>query len=111
MREHPALSLWAAGGPIRPARRPAFATVSSRGYTDHMRQTAAEGEMRTLIVTGPARDLLYEHFNRLYWGRGVLVVKDRRAGERRGRQADVAGERRNADRRRSSAWVVPPDAA
>lgn len=78
-----------------------------------MRQTAPETEPRTLIVTGPARDLLYEHFSRLFWGRGVLVVKDRREGERRAAAAAVSDERRQADRRRRAPdWIVPPpDAA
>jgi hypothetical protein len=78
-----------------------------------MRQTATQTEPRTLVVTGPARDLLYEHFSRLFWGRGVVVVKDRREAERRAANAAVSGERRQADRRRRSPdWIVPPpDAA
>jgi len=78
-----------------------------------MRQTATQTEPRTLVVTGPARDLLYEHFNRLFWGRGVVVVKDRRDGERRAARAGVSDERRQADRRRRPPdWIVPPpDAA
>jgi hypothetical protein len=78
-----------------------------------MRQTATQTEPRTLVVTGPARDLLYEHFSRLFWGRGVVVVKDRREGERRTARSGVSEERRQADRRRRPPdWVVPPpDAA
>lgn len=78
-----------------------------------MRQTATQTEPRTLVVTGPARDLLYEHFSRLFWGRGVAVVKDRREGERRAARSAVSEERRRADRRRRPPdWVVPPpDAA
>ncbi len=78
-----------------------------------MRQTATQTEPRTLVVTGPARDLLYEHFSRLFWGRGVVVVKDRRDGERRAARSAVSEERRQADRRgRPPDWVVPPpDAA
>jgi len=78
-----------------------------------MRQTATQSEPRTLVVTGPARDLLYEHFSRLFWGRGVVVVKDRREGERRAVRSGVSEERRQADRRRRPPdWVVPPpDAA
>jgi hypothetical protein len=75
---------------------------------------ARDSELRTLVVTGPARDLLYEHFSRLYWGRGVVVVKDRRDdGERRAGRSAVAEERREADRRRRPPdWIVPPpDAA
>jgi len=74
-----------------------------------MRQTAAETEPRTLVVTGPARDLLYEHFSRLFWGRGVVVVKDRREGERRAARSGVSEERRRAERRRRRPdWIVPP---
>lgn len=78
-----------------------------------MRQTATQTEPRTLVVTGPARELLYEHFSRLFWGRGVVVVKDRREAERRAERSGVSEERRQADRRRRPAdWVVPPpDAA
>ena len=77
-----------------------------------MRQTT-DTEPRMLIVTGPARDLLYGHFSRLFWGRGVVVTKDRRVGERHVATSRASGERRQADRRRRSPdWVVPPpDAA
>jgi hypothetical protein len=78
------------------------------GYTQDV-QTTAETQPRTLIVTGPARDLLYEHFSRLFWGRGVVVVKDRRQGERRRPSSAGSLERRRADRRRRPPdWIVPP---
>ncbi|HZL64555.1 MAG TPA: hypothetical protein VFD50_06400 [Thermoleophilia bacterium] len=64
-----------------------------------------------LVVTGPQRDQLYDHFRHLFWGRdGVEVVKDRRAGERRCEAGSVGFDRRTRDRRRSRpAWIVPPD--
>lgn len=70
----------------------------------------ATAPSHTLLVTGPDRDRLYEHFARLFRGRAdVSVLKDRRHGERRGARTPVAGERRTAERRRGSpAWVVPP---
>jgi hypothetical protein len=63
-----------------------------------------------LIVTGEARDLLFEHFARLFDGRSdVRVVKDRRQGERRRRREPVAADRRVSERRhRPPAWVFPP---
>ena len=64
-----------------------------------------------LVVTGPQRDLLYEHFRQLFWGRdGVEVVKDRRTEERRREPASVGLDRRTRERRRERpVWVVPPD--
>jgi hypothetical protein len=64
-----------------------------------------------LVVTGPQRDLLYDHFRHLFWGRdGVEVVKDRRTGERRRESASIGFDRRTRDRRRARPdWVVPPD--
>jgi hypothetical protein len=64
-----------------------------------------------LVVTGPERDLLYDHFRHLFWGRdGVEVVKDRRGGERRREAGSVGFDRRKRERRRSRpAWIVPPD--
>ena len=64
-----------------------------------------------LVVTGPERDLLYDHFRHLFWGRdGVEVVKDRRAGERRREAASIGFDRRTRDRRRARpVWIVPPD--
>lgn len=64
-----------------------------------------------LVVTGPERDLLYDHFRQLFWGRdGVDVVKDRRSGERRRGSASVGFERRTRERRHARpAWIVPPD--
>ncbi len=63
-----------------------------------------------LVVTGPARDRLYERFRRLFWGReGVEVIKDRRIAERRRDRAQVAAERRARERRRAAPdWLVPP---
>ena len=65
----------------------------------------------TLVVRGPAQDLLYGHFARLFEGReGVLVIKDRRRDERRRSAYPVTEERRRRERRgRVSGWLVPPD--
>jgi hypothetical protein len=72
-------------------------------------RTVAETEPRTLVVTGPARGRLYERFSRLYWGRGVEVVVDRRVGDRRMTGRAVGEERRRGDRRRRPPdWVFPP---
>jgi hypothetical protein len=67
--------------------------------------------VHVLVVTGPQRDRLYERFHEAYAGRGdVLVVKDRRMGERRRTARVVPEDRRHADRRRSAPWMVfPPD--
>jgi hypothetical protein len=64
-----------------------------------------------LVVTGPARDLLFARFSRLYHGRSdVGVIKDRRMAERRQELASVAGERRREQRRRGGGWLFPePD--
>jgi len=64
----------------------------------------------TLVVTGPARDRLFERFRLLFWGRAdVEVVKDRRVTERRGDRARVAAERRTRERRRLAPdWLAPP---
>lgn len=71
---------------------------------------AQEERHSILIVTGPARDRLYERFAALYRYRSdVLVIKDRRLGERRGCCTVFADDRRQAERRRcSSGWVFPP---
>jgi len=63
----------------------------------------------TLIVSGPERDRLYEHFLQLFRGRDdVVVVKDRRYGERRRRRAAIHPERRGGERRRREPdWIVP----
>jgi hypothetical protein len=66
--------------------------------------------IRELIVTGPARERLFELFSRVYAGRNdVRVVMDRRCAPRR-RRAEAAGaERRRAERRDGPpAWVFPP---
>jgi len=64
-----------------------------------------------LVVTGPARDRLYDHFRHLFYGRDdVLIIKDRRVRERRVRRLADGGERRGAERRDGPpTWVVPPD--
>jgi hypothetical protein len=71
----------------------------------------ADSQVWHLLVTGPARDLLYAHFSRLFYGHeGVLVIKDRRYGERRAARRSVPRERRSRERRRQDPdWVVPPD--
>ena len=67
-------------------------------------------EVRRLVVTGPARDQLFEHFSRLFYGHDdVVVMKDRRHGDRRASRLPVPHERRGGDRRRRPPdWVVPP---
>lgn len=72
---------------------------------------ANEGTVHELIVTGPARDQLYERFLTLYAGhQDVRVIKDRRCGERRRKWRAVAVDRRRADRRRRSpTWAFPPE--
>ena len=61
-----------------------------------------------LVVTGPARDLLYAHFARLYFGRSdVKVIKDRRATERRRDLSGAEAERGCEERRRSGGWLFP----
>ncbi len=67
--------------------------------------------VHVLVVTGPQRERLYERFREIYLGRDdVLVVKDRRGGERRRVMRPVSPERRRADRRRAAPWMTfPPD--
>ena len=62
-----------------------------------------------LVVTGPARDRLYQRFNDLFWGRdGVEVIKDRRLAERRRDRSKSAVERRSRERRCAAPdWMVP----
>jgi hypothetical protein len=63
-----------------------------------------------LVVTGPARERLYERFQRLFYGRGdVEVVCDRRKGERRWSDGHMTPERRTHERRHRVTWVVPPE--
>jgi hypothetical protein len=70
---------------------------------------SADTRMYTLVVRGPAQDLLYEHFTRLFEGRdGVIVIKDRRHTQRRRALSPVSRDRRRRDRRRESPWLVPP---
>jgi hypothetical protein len=62
-----------------------------------------------LVVTGPARERLAEHFRRLYAGRSdVRVVSERRVAERRGSVERRRGERRRGERRVSAPWLVFP---
>jgi hypothetical protein len=63
-----------------------------------------------LMVTGPLRDRLYERFARLYANADdVLVVKDRRYGERRRAPRPPEAERRSSDRRHQAPdWIFPP---
>jgi hypothetical protein len=64
----------------------------------------------TLVVRGPAQDLLYDHFSRLFDGHaGVTVVRDRRRGQRRRDAAPVPLDRRVQERRRERPWFVPPE--
>jgi hypothetical protein len=64
-----------------------------------------------LVVTGPAREQLVEHFRRLYAGRDdVRVMVDRRCGERRRAGEQPAVERRRGERRVSAPWLVFPPA-
>ncbi len=68
-----------------------------------------DSEHQILVVTGPARDRLYERFRTLFFGReGVEVVKDRRQRERRTHPAAAGRERRGGERRHAVSWVVPP---
>jgi hypothetical protein len=72
---------------------------------------AAETAVHILVVRGPAEDILYNHFTRLFQGRDdVVVVKDRRREQRRSSAAAVPQDRRRGDRRgRVQPWLVPPD--
>jgi hypothetical protein len=87
----------------------AWCGVAAPGYTEHVDNRADQSYR--LVVTGPERDLLYDHFRHLFWGRdGVEVVKDRRSGERRREAASVGFDRRTRERRHARpAWIVPPD--
>ncbi len=73
--------------------------------------TPRENTTYTLVVRGPAQDLLYEHFSRLFDGRdGVVVVRDRRREQRRRDASPVRRERRALERRgRGKSWVIPPE--
>jgi hypothetical protein len=71
----------------------------------------ADTPVAVLVVTGPARDRLYDRFRRLYQGRDdVRVVVDRRGRQRRGSPARVAIERRRGERRVAGPWLVFPPA-
>ena len=73
--------------------------------------TPTEEKSYTLVVRGPAQDLLFEHFSRLFEGRdGVVVIRDRRREQRRRDARPVGRERRAAERRgRVKPWIVPPE--
>ena len=72
--------------------------------------TAENMNRHTLVVRGPQRARLFERFRRLFDGRDdVVVVCDRRLRERRWPGGHVSPERRTHERRRRTAWVVPPD--
>jgi hypothetical protein len=69
-----------------------------------------EDAVHTLVVRGPACDRLYDLFSRIYAATSdVVVVKDRRLGERRRAGAIVAEDRRRADRRARTPWLFPPE--
>jgi hypothetical protein len=72
--------------------------------------TSVDTAKYRLVVTGPERHRLYDHFCQLFWGRdGVEVILDRRISERRRDHARTDLERRTRERRRSAPeWVVPP---
>jgi hypothetical protein len=72
---------------------------------------ANDTTIHRLVVTGPERDRLYDHFTRLFYGRDdVTIVKDRRIRERRVRSFAAGDERRSTERRDGPpVWVVPPD--
>ena len=74
-------------------------------------QTADDAEVQHLVVTGPLRERLYRRFVALFAGRtDVVVLKDRRLGERRRGPAPPGVERRQSDRRqRPPDWVFPPE--
>ena len=80
------------------------------GYSERVDRQSDTMEY-TLVVRGPAQDLLYEHFSLLFRGReGVTVVKDRRRAERRRVWYPSAPERRRRERRGyGPAWIVPPE--
>ena len=70
--------------------------------------TRVDTGVHVLVVTGPACELLFAHFTRLYLGRDdVKVVKDRRVVERRHDLLAVESERRRDECRRSSGWLFP----
>ena len=92
---------------IRPATQERDTAV---GYTFPMVATV-DKPAAVLVVTGPARDRLYDRFRRLYQGRDdVRVVVDRRGRQRRGSPVRVGIERRRVERRVSAPWLVFPPA-
>jgi hypothetical protein len=80
------------------------------GYNTRMVATV-DKPAALLVVTGPARERLFEHFRRLYAGRDdVRVLVDRRYAERRAAAERPPVERRRDERRVSAPWLVfPPD--
>jgi hypothetical protein len=81
------------------------------GYLNAMAAAVDNKLQHTLVVRGPAEDLLFDHFTRLFDGRDdVLVVKERRRAQRRRAVAPVGIDRRRGDRRgRIQPWLVPPE--
>ncbi len=74
-----------------------------------------DSPVKILVVGGPARERLFERFQRVYDGRhDVRVVMERRVMERRRagaaqrRPPGAAVERRRAERRTSAPWLVVP---
>jgi hypothetical protein len=83
----------------------------ARSATARRMKVSGQTSTYTLVVRGPAEDLLYARFARLFAGReDVLVVRDRRRSERRRVAAPVVHDRRDRDRRGlGRPWLVPPD--
>jgi hypothetical protein len=67
-------------------------------------------DVAVLVVTGPARERFAALFERVFLGRDVRAVMDRRARDRRGSPAHVAIECRRGERRVSAPWLVLPPA-
>ncbi len=68
-----------------------------------------DNPVAVLVVTGAARERLYERFRRDYAGRqDVRVLVDRRVAERRRSGARPPVERRRVERRVSTPWMVFP---
>jgi hypothetical protein len=84
-------------------------TTTRSGYKQAM-NLLLDRDVHRLVVTGPARDRLYDRFGRLFWGRdGVEVLKDRRVADRRRDRREIVVDRRSGERRRTAPdWLVPP---
>jgi hypothetical protein len=87
----------------------AAVAVMRSGYKRTM-VVLLDTDMHRLVVTGPARDRLYDRFGRLFWGRDdVEVLKDRRVADRRRDRREIVVDRRSVERRRTApVWLVPP---